>query len=199
MVTESPNKATALIPIGIDCSVALYLRDIRERKQAFPFDWNVTPISSAIELIHDGFAEFMFERNLMYLPQADRTLVREQEDDVRILPDIVTPVIDTKNKILFPHDFSVVGKADIVSVRQKYERRILRLKEVLKKAEEIVFIYNLREPNFWQAKQYQLANVSFPTDKMGELRMGFEILKDIYSNTIIRFVSLSEFDMAKND
>lgn len=192
-MSKSLDKATTLVPIGIDCSVALHLRDCKKRTQAFPFDWNVTPIRSAIRLIQNDFSEFMSPRNLIYLPKASRTLVQEQGNETRIFPQMVTPVVDTKYKILFPHDFSIRGKEDLYIVREKYNRRISRLKNLLKENKKIVFIYNLREPNFWQLEQYRLAKVSFPIDKIGEISSDFTAMRDRYINTNMRLLPLVEF------
>ncbi|MEM9161802.1 MAG: DUF1796 family putative cysteine peptidase, partial [Cyanobacteria bacterium P01_F01_bin.4] len=110
---------TTFIPIGVDCSVTHYLRKQKMRVQAFPFDWNVTPISSAISLIQNGFTDFMEEQNLLFLPPVKRMLFEENGIDLKVVDDIITPVVCKKYKILFPHDLSAAGKNDLPTVKQK--------------------------------------------------------------------------------
>lgn len=182
---------SVLIPIEIDCSVTHYLRKKKKRFQAFPFDWNVTPISSAIHLIQNNFVDFLKRENLVFLPSTNRMLFEENGVDLKVSHEIITPVVDRKYKILLPHDFSAKGEDDLDLVKQKYERRIQRLKRSLEESREVVFIYNFREPNDWQLNQYKLSKVVFSMGKSENLGKQFVALKNQYSN--IKFVTLKSF------
>ena len=102
-------KTIAYIPIGVDCSASHYLRAIDRRREAYPFDWNVTPISSAIQLIANGFQGFLERETLLFLPPTKRLRFDENGIDLKITNEIVTPVICLRYKILFAHDFSESG------------------------------------------------------------------------------------------
>ena len=119
------------IPIGIDCSISHYLRHVGLRYEAFPFDWNVTPITSALSLIENNFEGFLEFDNLQFLPPTKRLLFEENDLVVNITNDIITPVVCRRYGMLFPHDFSEAGPQDYVKVKQKYDRRIQRLKDVM--------------------------------------------------------------------
>ncbi len=182
------NTPSPLIPIGIDCSVTYYLRNSQRRLQAFPFDWNVTPISSALKLIQNGFADFMEESNLLFLPPVNRMLFEENGIDLKISKEIITPVLDKKYNILFPHDFSAKGKKDLPSVKEKYERRIGRLKKRLEKSETTIFVYNLKTINDWQLLQYESSGIAFPLDQLQDLHKDLQMARQLHRN--IDFISL---------
>lgn len=150
------------IPIGSSCSVTWYLDKNGYRKYAFPFDWTVTPIQSAIELLNNNFSDFLNPTNLLYLKPTNRLLFKEDGVNVEITEDIVTPVYDKKYHILYVHDFSTEGKDDLNKVLEKYQRRVIRLQKLLSKEENsIFFIYDNREPNDWQRMQYLQAKYNF--------------------------------------
>ena len=181
------------VPIGVDCSVSHYLRNKNMRVQAFPFDWNVTPISSAITLIQNGFNDFMEEKNLIFLPPVKRMLFEENGVDLKVVDEIITPVICKKYKILFPHDFSVAGKEDVFVVKQKYERRIRRLVKLLDESEKLLFVFNLRLINEWQLAQYEFSGVNFYQEEIKDLAINFESSKLHFRNT--SFISLDSLKL----
>lgn len=53
-----------IIPLGINCDISHYLRTNGLRATAFPFDWNVTPIQAAVELIRNDFEKFLYGSNV---------------------------------------------------------------------------------------------------------------------------------------
>ena len=139
-----------LIPIGRKCNVANALRIYHLRKQAYPFDWNVVPISIALELIENRFKDFLSEDNLIFLPPIKgRPLNKKNElvtnNDGSILWTLMIPVICKKYNMLFSHDFSEKGINDLPIVKEKYSRRISRLLKKIDKGEDILFLYDDRE------------------------------------------------------
>lgn len=149
-------KNEIYIPIGTNCSIASYLRHIGYRKEAFPFDWTVTPIQSAIELINNGFEDFFKKENLVFLEPTNRLLFKENGIDVQVSEEIITPVYDKRYNILFVHDFSENAQEEYELVKEKYMKRIKRIKDVLEdKTIKISFVYDNTEPNKWQKEQYK--------------------------------------------
>lgn len=187
---------TIFIPIGVDCSVTHYLRLKKMRVQAFPFDWNVTPIGSAISLIQNGFTDFIEEQNLTFLPPTKRMLFEENGIDLNVVDEIITPMICKKYKILFPHDFSAAGKKDLSAVKQKYERRIQRLIKLLNESENILFVFNSQPINEWQLAQYHSSGINFPQKEIKGLEMELKPLKRYYRN--IDFISLESLKSRVN-
>lgn len=190
---------STLIPIGVDCSISHYLRRQGKRLQAFPFDWNVTPLSSAISLIKNGFVDFMEEDNLIFLPPVNRMLFAENGIDLKVSKEIITPVVCKKYKILFPHDFSRKGKEELFLVKKKYERRICRLKSLLEQSEKVLLVYNLRNINHWQLDQYKSSGIEFTSDKLQDLYKDFEILRKLHPNIDLISLRALQFPMIPLD
>jgi hypothetical protein len=176
------------IPIGSDCKVTWYLHRNKYRIQAFPFDWTVTPIRSAFELINNGFENFLNKDNLIFLPPTKRLLFRDDDQCPELTDDIVTTVYDKKYHILYVHDFSKAGATELIHVKQKYFRRVQRLKEYLLNPDIQVFlIFNNDNPNEWQNSQYNQVGYTFKTLMQEEI----ENFSSIHPN--VTLISLDNF------
>ena len=145
MEYKQSNKI--LIPIGRKCDVANTLRGYHLRKQAYPFDWNVVTISTALELIENRFKDFLSEENLIFLPPIKGRPLNEKNElvtnnDGSILWTLRIPVICKKYNMLFSHDFSEKGIDDLPIVKEKYSRRISRLLKKIDNGEDILFLYD---------------------------------------------------------
>lgn len=145
------------VPIGVDCSVASMCRDLGLRSTALPFDWNVCPLGSALELLENKFECFLKSENLLYMPVEHRLLFKEDGISVQRTKDLITPVFCRRYYMLFPHDFSSAGKNDLEAVRYKYSRRIHRLLGYLESGARLVLVWNPGPINKWQTKQYSAA------------------------------------------
>jgi hypothetical protein len=146
-----------IVPLGINCTISHSLRAAGLRATAFPFDWNVTPVRSAIELIGNGFSDFLADANLIFLPPVHRLLFDENGIEVEIKNDVITPVVCRRYRMLFPHDFSREGEACLGAVRQKYQRRVARFTELLSSNRYLIFIHHDEPLNQWQKEQYRSA------------------------------------------
>jgi len=188
------RKKKIFIPIGSSCSVASYLRHIGYRREAFPFDWTVTPIDSAINLINNDFEDFFEKKNLVFLEPTNRLLFRENGIDVEVSEEIITPVYDKEHHILYVHDFSKNAKEEYDMVKEKYSKRVNRLKEVYNNENiNITFIFDNTKPNDWQQEQYANANYEFKELLISDLKniniqrknINIISLKDFKKNTFI--------------
>lgn len=146
-----------IVPLGVDCKISHLLRERGLRLTAFPFDWNVAPVASAIELLSNDFADFLNPDNLVFLPPVDRLLFAENGAEIQMKNDVITPVVCKRYRMLFPHDFSKAGREDLPAVQNKYARRVERLMELLHSTVRLVFIAHDRELNSWQMQQYGAA------------------------------------------
>jgi len=100
-----------IVPIGIDCGVAKFLKQYNYRKYALPFDWVVT-YKGITEILRNNFSNF--------------------------IPDIKNNIKTAFNKydVKFIHD-NLQDENEI----NKYKRRIERFNEFLKTTtEEVLFI-----------------------------------------------------------
>ena len=98
-----------IIPIGVDCGLADYLKKYNLRKFSLPFDWTVT-YHGVSKCIADDFTNFIPKRT-------------ERINDYGVF---------------FYHDFSI---NTYESDKIKYNRRILRTKNLLESANEpVIFV-----------------------------------------------------------
>lgn len=151
------RTAYEIVPLGVDCAISHELRGRGLRLSAYPFDWNVTPFDAAVELLHNGFADFLKVEHLVFLPPVERLLFDERGAEVQIHNDFITPVVCRRYGMLFPHDFSRAGLDDLAAVRLKYAERIDRLRTLLQSDREVVFIAHDQALNDWQESQYAAA------------------------------------------
>jgi hypothetical protein len=127
-------KNIEYIPIGSNCNSALILRNKGLRKQAYPFDWNCTPLTSAFALILNEFDGFMDDI------QVNESVVNQT------YPSFIVALENTYN-ILLPHHVSGNAYKDnptktIADVREMYAKRIKCLYEVIDSKKDIVFFFS---------------------------------------------------------
>ena len=163
MISKHMNDRIHIVPVGTNCELSHRLRTLGARPFACPFDWNVTPVTTAIEMILDGWQEMLAVENLTFLPPENRQLFTESGTDLKVSDEVITPVVCRRFKILYPHDFSSNGLSDLPHVREKYVRRFERLMHLLKEGNRVLLAFNDVSPNSWQSQQFKTAGVSFPT------------------------------------
>lgn len=156
-VLQGSRSLYEIIPLGTTCTISHYLRGRGLRTKAFPFDWNVTPIQSAIELVKNRFSDFLVTDNLIILPPSFRLLFDESGVELEMKNDIITPVVCKKYNILFPHDFPKNYKDSLESVRAKYSKRIERLTKLMSSNKHLIFVHHNEDINEWQKNQYMAA------------------------------------------
>lgn len=111
------KKYKYIVSLGHFCSPAMELEKIGRRPFSLPFDWLITSkLSAIIELINNGFEDFLNEEYLFQLkeyPQYYRNI---------------------KYNIDFYHDFSPFVSFDcqINKISEKYNRRIERFYNTIK-------------------------------------------------------------------
>lgn len=164
-VISKPQANYEVIPLGVNCTIADYLRLYNLRKHALPFDWIVTPIQSAIKLIDNDFDDFLCRDNLFFGTQRQfQTKFRRYLKygiKLKYFEKLITPVICQKYNLLFVFDFIDYSDEAYQDAYLKYSRRIQRLKDLLV-SEEIDLIFVAHDDNLtdfhsvWKTKEYAL-------------------------------------------
>lgn len=175
------------IPIGFDCSISHYLRKVDLRKNALPFDWNVTPCMSALSLIKNDFEHFLNFDDLCFLPPTKRLLFEEDGLNTKIINDMITPVVCRRYGMLFPHDFSEAGADDYERVKDKYKRRISRFRDIISSPVAKVFIFSQGSPNDWQREQYKLSGQLFQDASREKIQRFFDCDLSIRNAKLVSF------------
>jgi len=128
------------------------------RKEAFPFDWLIIPTKVALAFILKPLDDFCAIENLVFLRPTKRLLFSETGKEVHITDEVITPVVDVKYGILFPHDFSASGENDYPQVADKYSRRMDRLRRLVKNENICLeLMFTAARPNDWQLDQFAAA------------------------------------------
>ena len=121
------NLKTTIVSFGFDCNVAIEMRHHKIRKEAFPFDWVVSPPDMMIEMIQTDFLGWLEYENLKsYSAESRRTISK-------------VDVVDVKTKCIYMHDFDDLVE-DFTAVKDKYNRRILRLLDLLNGNKHVTFV-----------------------------------------------------------
>ena len=140
------------VSVGEACWLALGLRSSGARTTAFPFDWNIAPLSAMTQLLRSDFGGFL--EDVRFSSPKQRILVDEDSSGagVDIIQDhLIIPAWSERARVLFVHDFENGSAAELASVRAKYERRAARLGALL--AQNETHVYLVERPitlNDWQ-------------------------------------------------
>tara|TARA_R100000808_G_scaffold24269_1_gene55469 strand:+ start:1466 stop:1987 length:522 start_codon:yes stop_codon:yes gene_type:complete len=133
------------------------------RQEAYPFDWNVTPLKAVYELLKNNYDGLMDE--LLIGTRIKRLYFDENQAANASDPKVVAsnseiyPVICKKYNILFPHYFDDVEKATILKVKDKMRRRIENLSDLLKSDMKVCLIY-VYGINDWHRQCYEEHNIN---------------------------------------
>ena len=141
------------VSVGEACWLALGLRKAGARTTAFPFDWNIVPLSAVALLLRSEFGGFL--EDVRFGAPKQRILVVDEDARgaaVDIIEDhLIVPAWSERARVLFVHDFVNGSAAELASVREKYGRRVARLGALLQQRE--THVYLVERPislNEWQ-------------------------------------------------
>lgn len=147
MVCRQMREYDFIFSLGFCCTVSESLRAEGLQQASFPFDWaGISSLDQTVSVLEDDFAGW-FDRELLDLW------------DVRITGGFVTRVYrNRKTGVGFVHDFSNAEPIESTyeTVRERYERRIERLRQCLKASGRILAVY-LEVPKSSRLSDRQLA------------------------------------------
>jgi hypothetical protein len=123
------EKYKHIISLGFFCSVSSELERIGLRDSSYPFDWLISSFDSVLELINNGFKDFLC---LDFMQQYSNDPSR---------------YINNKYNIHFFHDFDKYKKCEeqIDEINNKYQRRIKRFYRSIH--EPTLFIRYIKDKN----------------------------------------------------
>ena len=120
------------VSLGSTCCIAQQLKNHNLRNAAYPFDWlRICNLNNVIKLLENKFKDFLELEDMKFIEFSDRFLVDGNSGSYIY-----------KNKYCgFYHDFSEkIYESNYNSFRDKYNRRINRLFQLLNSNNEIIFI-----------------------------------------------------------
>lgn len=119
-----------IIPLGSNCFQGFFLRDLKLRFLAYPFDWNITSLSAIYQLIENDFDGFC-EKNLFF--RLSRASVYHKRYQVFFVHDFG----GVKN--LEDYDDAAYGE-DLERATKRYKKRVERFYKAINSGRPICFI-----------------------------------------------------------
>lgn len=168
-------KFDIIIPMGCFCASAQALRSVKKRTRSLPFDW-IAPLSfeQAVCFLSNGFDGFFEKEDLQKFEKDTRKNVG---------------YINTRNHLLFMHDFVNVDRFDeeYVFLKEKYERRIQRMYQTITDSKDILYLHIFHINQLGREPSEQ------------ELVQGMDRLHQMYpgKNQRLLFINLAENEEGK--
>lgn len=125
-----------IVPIGIDCSLADILKKYNLRKYSLPFDWILT-YKDISEIFKQDFVDFFPQKRIGYHGGPFKLLSAFNKYECKFIHE----------------DF----KYKMQKEKEKYDRRIKRLKELLQNTEETIYFIR-RSHQFVHHTEYYFKN-----------------------------------------
>ncbi len=132
-------KQTVCISLGDACGPAIMLRNLKIRYEAFPFDWTVSPFDGLYAALTSDFAYFL--EDLTIRPGGQGVIDHYGIHFTHDWPTVHNPHINPLNADFVPNCqlFHEWEKA-LPAVKEKYRRRIERLRAMCESQNRIIFI-----------------------------------------------------------
>lgn len=163
------NGSPIIISLGSDCHVATELRVHNLRNRAFPFDWNVTPLEGLFHVLEDDFAHFLDENYLIMRDDLNGVLNTYYGIDFRHDFPNRNPLVPPEKQIEYyepcemPEYKIYENFLDFIGpVREKYNRRIQRFRDVVNGNNQVVFIRHGDISKEQTVKLHSLIRSKFP-------------------------------------
>lgn len=164
-----------IVPIGCKCKCAYNLRRLGLQFESFPFDWIYIPTPATIEqLFVTDFANFLLEENLR---------LRSKQPKYDEVDDLATGIYSA-------HDFDTHKSISEVypAVKQKFDRRIEKLKSKIKDAKRILMVHvseDVVQENDEIVAQYNALQKFFSDKKLDLLYLYLPTERVEYSEEIL--------------
>ena len=173
-----------IIPIGDHCAISMLLKELKLRKQSYPFDWVSTPNQPIDTNIIYNLKIISQLKMLDNVDDIIKTYIGDAFDNDKKINSI--------NNIWFPHD-----STNKTETFEKYKRRFIRLKEDLSKKNIFILLtrhYYIEKQVFEQISEQLLG---YNSDSIilfisGTDHTYFDNIK--YPNIIFKHI---EYDISK--
>jgi len=119
------------ISLGSDCSITYNYQKLGLKTYTYPFDWiKSNNFENILSTIKNNFEEWYDESNYICIKESEIHPYIEEDFQFNQKDNLKTIIIENKiNKIKFYHDLTINN--DIISIINKYRRRINRFYETL--------------------------------------------------------------------
>jgi hypothetical protein len=135
-----------LIGLGGSCMPAGAMRDLGLRKSAYPFDWMYAKFESMIKAFEDDFKNFLNPESLHIGNPDDRIVDYYGLEFVHDFPTIQSNAALEEGQVVDQKKIRADWRNFIDPIREKYNRRIERLKSILHGQEKVIFFRQDYQP-----------------------------------------------------
>lgn len=144
--------AAKVVSLGGDCTVAGMYRQLNLRTEAYPFDWMYSTIESVYQAFEDDFKHFLDPETLKI--GSDEAMVIDYYGlkFVHDFPTINDNAALNDNETHAGAKFRADWQQFITAIKEKYYRRIERLRKILTGKEPIFFIRYAVDKERWATK-----------------------------------------------
>lgn len=179
------------IPVGMNCDVTHTLVNKKIRTNAYPFDWQITPMKSFYTICSSDFEHLL--EDIWIGDRIKRLHVADNIHNPALSDDYVYPVICKKYNILFPHYFQDIDIRSINSVKEKMQKRIKSFRTALKNDKiKKKFIYKFIELNDWQQSCFKSCGVDMDIFSEETHIKYLNQSVNLFSNLNVEFISLNQ-------
>ncbi len=178
-----------LISLGPDCISAFALHNAGLRDQAFPFDWNLTPMDAIIKIFADDFQHVCALDHLKVDPD-NSSKIRDDYYGITFVHDFVNPINIKKDDVEADYSEQQVTadwSSMVPIVKEKYRRRYDRMIAIIGSGRPVYFLrYGHCNPD--QAQHlYNLIKSKYPQSNV------FIIVASDHSEKITDQIEYCEF------
>ena len=118
-----------IVSLGYNCEIANAILEMQMRDAAYPFDWIFSEMWKINETMKTRFSNFFLQENLM--------VTRYKKN----------PAKEKDNGFIYVHDgsYDILSKniLEYTNIKEKYNRRILRLLDLLDSGKKVLFVRGL--------------------------------------------------------
>lgn len=123
------------ISLGFNCNVALALRKCKLNKATNVFDWLVSHPQNILNILEENVTEVLNNEPIFL----DFSMKKQKYHITN--NNKIKRIYDEKNNLIFSHDYNGTHQS-IIDTKNKYKRRLIRLKDILNKDDKILFIFS---------------------------------------------------------
>ncbi len=146
------------ISLGFNCNVALALRNCKLDKETNVFDWLVSHPKDILNILKNNIKDFLKDDiNFLLFSLSKQKYLLNKDTKNKI-------IYDKNTNLIFEHDYD--GTFDsIITTKNKYKRRIIRLKNILAGNNKILFIFSGKSNhNDYINNSHSISTLEYETD-----------------------------------
>jgi len=190
------NTYDEIVSLGAQCEVGISLNSKGLRKEAYPFDWMISPLSfisrvikNKIKSIDINSLKFVKGQDHCYLSNNEIILVHDFDDfsingEIKkrnSSPPEINPDIDSDSEQKETSDNELVEAKD--AVFKKYQRRLERFHTLLMSNKKVLFV-----------RQYMANHPYLGIDTQEDIIELIELIETMYPNLNFDFLNLCDIN-----